>query len=213
MRIVLLVLSLCVGCAHAAVPEAVSAVTPGAGQKPEQKSRELVRAELVKQGQQLAAAGEDVRAEQYLVAALDLGADVKRVLPTLLRVCVAAERYEAALAYVERYEPPAEDDPQLTLVLAALEIGLGQVERARKNLEQLVMEEPSPQAHYMLGELYAQRLQDYGTADRHYREYLALAPNGPHAARARRSLLKTTSAAESSKPVPRNRKPSTEARP
>jgi tetratricopeptide (TPR) repeat protein len=181
------------GCAHA------PASTPAHGAMREESKRPL-HVELKERGLSLAAAGEDVRAEQYFAGALESGGDVDEILPLLLRVCVASERYEAALAYAERYQPAPGENLELDMVLAALQLGLGQIERARKNLEQILSQKKLPQAHYMLGELYGNSLQDYGAADLHYREYLALAPDGAHAAQARRSLLKTTESTSVSRP-------------
>lgn len=181
MRSLSIVALLCVGCAHAAA----TAPQPVRRQQP-------LHEDLAERGQELAQRGEDLRAEQYLAGALESGADVDVVLPRLLRVCVASERYEAALMYAERFQPAPGTNLQLDLVLAGLQLGLGQVERARKNLEQILDVKDEPQAHYMLGRLYAGSLQDFEAADRHYRKYLALAPDGAHATEARRSLLKTT---------------------
>ncbi|HKU41282.1 MAG TPA: tetratricopeptide repeat protein [Polyangiales bacterium] len=179
MRLSMLCLCLLVGCAHVA-------------QKPERdrQPRPPVHVDLAARARQLLAAGDHVRAEQYYAAAIDAGGELDTLLPALLRVCVAAERYEAALAYTERYQPSTRDNPRLELVLAALQLGLGQVERARKTLEALLEDREDAQAHYLLAQLYYHSLSDFGSADRHYREYLALAPNGKHAAEARHSLLK-----------------------
>jgi tetratricopeptide (TPR) repeat protein len=153
--------------------------------------RPAVHVDLTVQGKQLAEAGDYVRAEQYLAGALEAGGDVDAVLPVLLRVCVASERYEAALAYAERYEPLARNSAQLELVLAALQLSVGQVDAARRSLEAVLAQEENPQAHYMLGDLYYHTLQDFSAADNHFRQYLALAPDGPHAANVRRLLLKS----------------------
>jgi tetratricopeptide (TPR) repeat protein len=153
--------------------------------------RPPVHVDLTAQGKQFAEQGDLERAEQYLAGALRTGANVNEVLPLLLRVCIAADRYEAALVYAERYEPQAGDSVELELVLAALQSGIGQTENARRTLELvLAQEKDNAQAHYMLGELYYHAIQDYGAADQHYREYLALAPAGPHAHEVKRLLLK-----------------------
>jgi Tfp pilus assembly protein PilF len=192
MRSIPVLLLLFAGCAHAAA----AGSTPERAEQP----RRPLAVDLAERGKQLAAAGEDVRAEQYLAGALEAGGDVAAILPALLRVCVSAERYEAALAYAERYQPSGGENVQLDLVLAALQLGLGQVERARRNLELVLAQQDEPQAHYLLGQLYYHSLQDYGEADRHYRQYLALAPDGRHAAEAQRSLLKPTASTNASTP-------------
>lgn len=189
-RIQAMCLALAAGCAHA------PAGRPAQAPVRAEQAQEPPHVTLTERGRRLATAGEDVRAEQYLAGALEMGGSVDEILPLLLRVCVSAERYEAALSYAERYQPEPGANLQLDMVLAALQLGLGQVERARKSLGQVLEQQDVPQAHYMLGELYSNSLQDYGAADRHYREYLALAPDGPYAAKARRSLLKTTESAK-----------------
>jgi tetratricopeptide (TPR) repeat protein len=152
--------------------------------------RPPVHVDLTVQGKQLAEAGDYVRAEQYLAGALESGGDVDAVLPVLLRVCVASERYEAALAYAERYEPQAKNSAELELVLAALQLSVGQVDAARRSLEAVLAQKDDPRAHYMLGDLYYHTLQDYAAADNHFRQYLALEPDGAHAQNVRRLLLK-----------------------
>ena len=153
--------------------------------------RPAVHVDLTVQGKQLADAGDYVRAEQYLAGALEAGGEVDQVLPVLLRVCVASERYEAALAYAERYEPQARNSPELMLVIAALQLSVGQVEAARRSLEGVLAQADNAQAHYMLGDLYYHNLQDFGAADKHFRQYLALAPRGAHADHVQRLLLKS----------------------
>jgi hypothetical protein len=59
--------------------------------------------QMMEEGLSLARAGDLVRAEQYLAESLDRGADPRAVLPTLLRVCVSASRYRAAVTYAARY--------------------------------------------------------------------------------------------------------------
>jgi tetratricopeptide (TPR) repeat protein len=176
---IILLLSLFTACAHSNMPQR------------DPQARPPVHVDLTVQGKQLAEAGDYVRAEQYLGGALEAGADVDAVLPSLLRVCVASERYEAALAYAERYEPQARHSAELQLVLAALQISVGQVEAARRSLELVLAHNNDPQAHYLLGDMYYHTLQDYAAADKHYREYLALAPKGRHADNVRRLLLKS----------------------
>lgn len=183
MRAFLTVLSLCLlgACAQRGPVKNAEALPPA-------------HVDLAARGRELAKAGDYVRAEQYLAGALEAGGEVDAILPALLRVCVASERYEAALAYTERYEPEASDSSELELVLAALQLGLGQVENARRSLELVLKQKPEPQAHYLLGELYYHALQDYGAADEHYRAYLALAPTGRFAPHVRRLLLKSPDA-------------------
>jgi tetratricopeptide (TPR) repeat protein len=163
-----------------------------AGPQRDPNGRPPVHVDLAAQGRLFAEEGDLERAEQYLAGALRTGANVNEVLPLLLRVCIAADRYEAALVYAERYEPAAGDTVELQLVLGALQSGIGQVENARRTLELVLAQDgKNAQAHYMLGELYYHHVQDFGAADRHYRQYLALAPTGSHASEVKRLLLKS----------------------
>jgi tetratricopeptide (TPR) repeat protein len=181
IRFCLLALCLLSACAH--------------GPRRDPNGRPPIHVDLTAQGKQFAEQGDLERAEQYLAGALRTGANVNEVLPLLLRVCIASDRYEAALVYAERYEPQAGDSVELQLVLAALQSGIGQTENARRTLELvLAQEKDNAQAHYMLGELYYHQIQDYGSADRHYREYLALAPTGQHVGEVKRLLLKAAAA-------------------
>src|SRR5690606_22638006 len=72
-------LFLLVGCAHTSGP------------RRDPNERPPVHVDLTAQGLSFAEQGDYVRAEQYLAGALRAGADVDRVLPSLLRVCVASE--------------------------------------------------------------------------------------------------------------------------
>jgi tetratricopeptide (TPR) repeat protein len=164
------------------------------------QGRPPAHVDLAMQGMRLAEAGDHMRAEQYLAGALEAGGDVDAVLPSLLRVCVAGERYEAALAYAERYEPDARASAELHLVLAALQLSVGQVDAARRSLEIVLSQQNHAQAHYLLGDLYYHTLQDYAAADHHYREYLALVPTGRRSENARRLLLKSSTGREEQTP-------------
>jgi len=184
MRPLLQCISLCLLCA-------CTRGLPERGPRPDEPT---AHEELAARGRRFAELGDYVRAEQYLAGSLEAGGNVDTILPALLRSCVASERYEAALSYAERYEPEAGDSSELELVLAALQLGLGQLDKARRSLELVLKQRPDAQAHYLLGELYYHSLQDYGAADRHYREYLALAPKGHYAPHVRRLLLTSPAA-------------------
>lgn len=153
-------------------------------------SRALGPGLLLDKARAFAAAGDYARAEQYLTLAQEHGASEAVVLPLLLDVCVRDQRYRDAIAHVQehlRHHPGAH---RLRFVLSSLYAALGHVQAARKELERALSGEPdNAQAHYALAVLLRDGVADFGRADLHFREYLRLAPAGPHAEEASESLL------------------------
>lgn len=146
---------------------------------------------LVERGKAFAAVGDLTRAEQYLSAALDEGADPRQVLPVLLRVCIAAQRYRVAIVYARDYANRWPADVRLRFVLATLEAAVGDDDQAVADLSFVVAQAPGDaDAQFALAMLLQQQGRDLESADAHFRAYLRLAPDGPHAGRARASLLK-----------------------
>jgi tetratricopeptide (TPR) repeat protein len=146
---------------------------------------------LFAQGRAFAAVADLTRAEQYLAAAIDAGADEQQVLPLLLRVCIEAKHYRVALTYAEpplRHHP---DDHRLRFVVASLYATIGDLANARSELERVVQAAPEePEARYALAVLLRDQLGDPVGSDAHFRSYLRLAPEGRHAEEARACLLK-----------------------
>jgi Tfp pilus assembly protein PilF len=148
-------------------------------------------AKLVERGKAFAAVGDLTRAEEYLVAALDQGADPKQALPTLLDVCVGGGRYRSAVQHAENHLRRHPHDQATRLVLGTLYAALGEGRDAKTALEQVVEARPDDaQAHYVLAVVARDTDGDVVQADRHFREYLRIEPNGAHAEEARASLLK-----------------------
>ncbi|HEY8431529.1 MAG TPA: hypothetical protein VIL20_24280, partial [Sandaracinaceae bacterium] len=86
---------------------------------------ETVTAEqLYAQGVSLGRSGDYVRAEQYLVAAIDRGYPEERALPALMAVCVEASRLTAALAYAEPFLARHPTHWPLRLLVASIHMGL-----------------------------------------------------------------------------------------
>jgi tetratricopeptide (TPR) repeat protein len=151
---------------------------------------------LVVRGRAFQQIGDLVRAEQYFAAALQAGADPAEVLPLLLRVCIEATRYMAAIEYAEPYLQRHPEDHRLRLVVASLYAAIGQPARARAHYERVLEEHADePTAHWALGVLLRDQVGDRVGADAHFREYLRLRPEGPHAEEARSSLLKPVAVA------------------
>jgi thioredoxin-like negative regulator of GroEL len=147
---------------------------------------------LVGRGRAFASVGDLTRAEQYLSAAMEVGGDPAAILPDLLRVCVAADRYRVAIAYASPWLERHPRDRKLRFVVAALRASVGDAIGAGSDLERLVAEAPGDsRAHFAYAVLLRDQLGDPGRADGQFREYLRLEPDGAHADEARAALLET----------------------
>jgi Flp pilus assembly protein TadD len=146
---------------------------------------------LVARGMAFAGVGDLVRAEQYLAAALDAGADPNLVLPKLLRVCITSGNHLAAINYATPLLQQHPDDAHLRFVVAELRVVTGDTQGARADLSQVVEQTPDdPAPHFAYAHLLRDKIGDPVAADRELRAYLRLAPEGEHAEEARASLLK-----------------------
>ena len=145
---------------------------------------------LVARGTAFASVGDLTRAEQYLAAALDAGADPNVVLPRLLRVCINSGNHRAAISYATPLLQRRPDDVNLRFVVAELRAVTGDPQGARADLAHVVAiapEEPGP--HFAFARLLRDQLGDAVGADREFRAYLRVAPAGEHAEESRASLL------------------------
>lgn len=146
---------------------------------------------LAERGRAFAAIGDLTRAEEYLAAAIDQGGNPKEILPLLLDVCVRGGRYRSAIQHAENHLRRNPHDYATKLVVGTLYAALGDDKEAKTALEQVVEARPNDaQAHYVLAVLARDNENDVVSADRHFREYLRIEPNGAHAEEARASLLK-----------------------
>lgn len=158
---------------------------------------------LFERGKQFQAIGDLTRAEQYYAAAMQTGYPESKVLPLLLHVCIEGRRLQVAIDYAEPVLKKNPKDHKLRMVLASLYSATGQHARARAYLEQVVTEVPDDAtAHYALAVTLRDEFHDRVGADRHFREYLRLLPEGPHAEEAKGSLLKDVSSAPTLPSVP-----------
>ena len=147
---------------------------------------------LYQRGVRLGQAGDFVRAEQYLSAAIERGFSEDRAMPPLLDACLRASRLVAALGYAQPYLTRHPEQWALRLVVASIHMGLGQPEEARSELERVLHDTPDappPQAHYFLAVLHRDAFDDADGARTHFRRYLELEPEGSHAEEARSSVL------------------------
>ena len=172
--------------------------TPACASKPSERvARDVatVRTErtpdkLVARGVAFASVGDLTRAEQYLAAALDAGADPNVVLPKLLRVCVTSGNHRAAINYATPLLQRHPEDANLRFVVAELRAVTGDGAGARADLEQVVARAPDePAPHFAFARLLKDQLGDTVGADREFRAYLRVAPAGEHADESRASLL------------------------
>ncbi|AKF11666.1 tetratricopeptide repeat protein [Sandaracinus amylolyticus] len=188
MRVLLFVIALAtVGCGGAQTQADETPVTdPLSTVQP---------SELYERGVYLAQHEDYIRAEQYLVAAMQRGHDENVVMPTLLAACVRSSRLSAALGYAEPYLERHPEAWSLRLLVATIHMGLGEPADAHAQLMRVVDDQPTePVAHYMLGVLSRDDLADPAAAIASFQRYLELAPEGEHAAEARASIARATSA-------------------
>lgn len=164
--------ALMAGCAHQVQTESI----------PDALSR-VSGSELFEEGVWHASHGDSLRAEQYLGAARDRGYAPEMVVAWLVVVCVASNRYRAALDHAARHLRSHPTNWWLKFVVASIHEALGDFEGARTELEQVVLARPAwPLPHYRLGILYHQRFGDSGLAAHHLERYRQLAPDGEHIA-------------------------------
>jgi Tfp pilus assembly protein PilF len=150
-------------------------------------------AQLVDRGRGFAAVGDLTRAEQYLSAALESGAEVEEVLPSLLRVCIESRRYRVAGEYVREYLRQEPDNGRLHFLLALLQAAVGDSAAALDELRTVLRRYPEDSdGHYAMAVLLRDQWGDTVDADLQFRAYLRLEPDGLHAAEARAGLLEET---------------------
>ncbi|XYH94735.1 tetratricopeptide repeat protein [Sorangium sp. So ce1128] len=148
---------------------------------------------LVARGRAFAAVGDYTRAEQYLAAALDAGAEPRVVLPILLKVCVAEKRYHVAIDYAEPVLKKRPDDHHLRFIVGSLHAAISETKAAREQFETLLEKMPAhAEAHYALALLLQNKDRDPAAAARHFRAYVQLKPDGPHAEEARGSMTEVS---------------------
>jgi tetratricopeptide (TPR) repeat protein len=146
---------------------------------------------LVERGKMFAQLGDYNRASQYFSAALDNGADKKTVLPLLMHTYIASQRYRVAIEVGKNFLQKDPNDYHLRYLVGTLYAAIGDTSDARAEFEQVLVTNPDhAQAHYALAVLLRDSDNDWVKADYHFRQYLKLAPKGPHAEEARASLLK-----------------------
>jgi len=173
-------LGLMPGCHHAAARTSERRVDAATG---------ITADQLFSAGLYHARRGDLQRAEQYLNAAKQRGHDEASAVFWLVRVCIAGGRYHSALQHSAAYLRRHPGDWALRLVVASIHEALGDLTRARSDLEAIVDAHPSlALAHYRLGMLYHGQRSVTDLATHHLREYLRLSPEGAHGFEAAEAL-------------------------
>lgn len=150
---------------------------------------ESTAAELLKKGEASVSVGDTTRAEEYYVSALKAGADPHLVVSKLLVVCVADQRFPAAIEYAEQYLYRRPNDLDIAFAAASLHAAVGEIPRARELLERVLRQYPdAAEAHYALASVLRQEGDAQDLADEQDLAYLKLSPRGPFAETARARL-------------------------
>ncbi len=189
MKRMAVILALAVVASSAGCTSQQQAAAPATGKKsdahPDRDPESLVAS-----GRAYADAGDLVRAEQYFVAALDHGADYNTVLPLLLRVCLSSNHYRYAIDHVEVALARDPTNSRLRFVSGSLHLLVGAHGTARERLEQAARElAEDPEVQFQVAAFFRDDLADKVNADRYFRQYLRIAPQGAHAPEARASLM------------------------
>lgn len=142
-------------------------------------------AQLFGLGREHAAQGDNLRAEQYFLAAQHAGYAETEILPRLLEVCVSSGRLRSALGYAEPYLRRHPQDFKLRHLVASIHFGLGDAARAYRELEGVLGEAPEhAPSQYLLAVIADEAFSDPEDARRYFQRYLKLEPHGDHAAEA-----------------------------
>ena len=167
------------GCAHVAAPAKEPSV-----------ERALEAEELLVVAAAAEQLGDGLRAQQYLLSALRMGADAQRVLPWLLRLYVADSQYRLAIDTAREHLRVHPRDTGLRMLLAGLYEATELEAGALEQYERVIATSPQDaRAHFALASLLHERGGEPGRADTHFRAYLSLDPHGENADEAQAALL------------------------
>ncbi|MEM9190060.1 MAG: tetratricopeptide repeat protein [Myxococcota bacterium] len=176
------------GCGHAQEPQELPPADP---------IMEVEASELFQQGIQLAQSGDLIRAEQYIAASVVRGFPEEQALPVLLRVCISASRLRVALGYAQPYLEEHPDDWSLRYLVASIYLGMGQIDRAQEELQQVLEDAPEEaDPYFLMAVVLRDERGEIEAADDHFRRYLELAPDGARAPAAQNALRRV--------PIPRS---------
>jgi tetratricopeptide (TPR) repeat protein len=146
---------------------------------------------LTRAGEAYALLGDSSRAIQYFTLAIENGGDEPRLFARILEICIRDKQYRAALDRAEDRLRKHPADDSLRFLIASLYVAVGERARALAELERVVHDRPEQaDAHYAMAVLYRDD-GDPMQADRHFREYLRISPQGQHAEEAKGGLLRS----------------------
>jgi tetratricopeptide (TPR) repeat protein len=177
-------LAACLGaCATGAVTSGGQGAVAGQAKGVGDPLAEISPDQLYAQGELLARNGEVLRSEEYLSAALQRGYPAQKVLPLLLKVCLAASRLGAALNYARPYLQLHPEDYHLRYLVAAVQFGQSRPDEAARELRRVLQQQPDfAQAHYLLDVILRDHEHDLAAATQHFLRHQALDPRGLHGA-------------------------------
>jgi tetratricopeptide (TPR) repeat protein len=172
----------CAGAAPATPPESAAVVA----HRNAEKNAEL----LLEQGRAYAELGDSLRAQQYFSLALKSGADEKVAFPLLLRACVVDKNYRLAVEYAEAALSRHPKNARLRFLTGALHGSLGDTARSRERLVRAAKELPQDaEVQFAVGVFFRDDALDLVSADKYFRQYLALEPDGAHVDEAKSSVM------------------------
>lgn len=181
-------LALGAGACHPASAPATPTQAPSGGDTAgvDEKAQQAHAQELYDLGMGFARAGDSVRAEHYLNAAMEAGFAAERVLPELMAVCIRGGRLRSALGYAEPRLRSRPTDVGLRYLVGSLYLGLGRTKEGIRELQTVLTLAPKEaRAHYLLAVTMAEQVQDEAGARQHFEAYLAVEPEGRYSPEAR----------------------------
>lgn len=156
----------------------------------EAEIKPLSREQVLEVAAELERRGDVVRAEQYYRLALTRGAPESAVVPRLLSLYVNARQFRMAILTAEEFLRRHPEHAQTQLLLSALYEAVGDHRRAIDLYRSLIRRMPdNADAHFALAIALRTEGLEPVSADRHFRRYLELNPDGPYAEQAQASLL------------------------
>lgn len=149
-------------------------------------------AELRAKGLAYARRGDLTRAQQYLSAAQAKGFDEKVIVPELVKICIAASRLRAALAFAEPYVDKHPEDAGMNYVVGTIHLALGDLQRASSHLTGALQPPHSMiDAAYSLAFIAIEEGR-ISEARKHLEYYLRAAPEGQFANRAKNLIRRVS---------------------
>jgi tetratricopeptide (TPR) repeat protein len=194
----------CTGCLCLGLALAVACggSDPAPKSAAEEQAEQSSAVAFFERGKRLAEAGDSVRAEQYLSAAVRKGYPMEQVLPWLMQVCLSGSRLRSALNYALPYLDQHPEALELRQVVATIHLSLGQPLEARDQLLTILAQDANAgDAQYLLGLTEWEGFGNKASAREHFQRYLELVPSGRHARAARAWLLRYPEPVASPEPI------------